>query len=212
MQGHRSGVPGRRYARVRPPRRRLPQFRLPRSLYWVVAAGAIALGSGFAVGALTFGPFGFSPQQTGASGVPPPPPAGISFPLAELQLVSNNSSYAPPHGGACATSNLGTNATPTALVNGTNTTICLSTHAGGFAVGDLVYIMDVAWNKTAALSTTFQVEVSLIVTPSANSFTATSYVKTSATIGTKEVATYAIDLTQANDTSIGHYSVLVTEE
>jgi hypothetical protein len=211
MQGHRSGVPGTRYAKVRP-RRHIPRLRLPKSMYWIVAAGAIALSSGFAFGALTFGPFAFSPQQTGASGAPPPPPVGISFPLAQLQLVSNNSSAPPPRAGACATSNLGTNGTPTALVNGTNTTICLSTHGGGYALGDLAYILDVSWNKSAALSTTFQVQVSLIVSPSANSFTATAYVKTSATITSHEGATFAIDLTQANDTAINHYSVLVTEE
>jgi len=211
MQGHRSGTPGNRYMRVRPRRRRLPRFRLPRSIYWVVAAGAIALGSGFAVGALTFGPFAFSPQQTGATGTPPPPPTGISFPLAEAQLVSNNNSSLV-HVGGCASSNLGTNATPTALVNGTNTTICLTSHGGGYALGDLVYVLYVAWNKTAALSTTFQVEVSLIVSPSANSFTAASYVKTSATIASHEGALFVADLTQANDTALNHYSVLVTEE
>jgi len=196
----------RRAAAVRA--RRPQRQRFPRVLYWVIGAGAIALSAGFAVGSLTFGAFGFSPHQAGASGVPASPPSGISFPLAEGILVSATS---VPAEGACATSNLGTNVTPTALTNGSNTTICLSTHAGGFALGDIVYILDVSWNSTAPLSTVFEVQVYMGVVPTTNSFTATAYVKTSASITAFEGATLALDMTQTGDTGPTGFSVLVTQ-
>lgn len=201
MQGRRRRYP----VRAMPGRR--PKF--PRALYWVIGLGAVALSAGFAVGTLTFGSFGFMPHQAGASGVPPSPPAGISFPLAEAELASATST---PAAGACVTSNLGTNATPTQLVNGTNTTICLSTHSGGFSIGDTIYIMEVAWNASAPLSMTFQVQVYLGVSPSANSIVVTSYIETSAAITSHEGAVFAFDLSQSSDTAITGFTVLVTQE
>jgi hypothetical protein len=166
------------------------------------------MASGFTIGAFTIGGFGTTHHQTGAQGVPPSPPAGVSFPLAEATMVTASGS---PGVGACTASNLGTGLAPTALTSGANTTICLTTSAGGFALGDLAYIVDVQWATNATVSTTFEVQVFLSVSPSAHDLLATSYVQTSATITSPEVAVFTADLTQSSDTSVAGFNVLVTE-
>ncbi|HTT15874.1 MAG TPA: hypothetical protein VMH49_00735 [Thermoplasmata archaeon] len=169
---------------------------------------SIALIAGFAVGALTFGTFGNSPRQTSATSVTPNAPTGVTFPLVEATMVTASSS---PATGDCASSNLGTAGAPTALASGTNTTICLSTAAGGYALGDLTYILDVEWDTTADAATTFEVQVFFAVTPTANDVVQTAYVQTSGTITSPEVGVFALDLTQSGDNSVTGFTVIVTE-
>jgi hypothetical protein len=182
--------------------------RLPRVFYIFLGIAALLLVTGFTIGALTLGGFGSSPRQANAQVVIPGPPAGLTFPLDEATFVTASSS---PAAGACTASNLGTPADPTPLVSGENTTICMATVAGGFALGDTAYILDLEWNTTAAISTTFEVQVFVSVSPSAHDVLVTSYVNTTATISAPEIATYAIDLTAADDTGVTGFNVLVTQ-
>lgn len=182
--------------------------RLPRLFYVFLGIATLTLLTGFTIGALTLGGFGSSPRQASAQVVIPGPPAGLTFPLAEAVFVTASSS---PAVGACAASNLGTQLSPTPLVNGKNTTICLATVTDGFALGDTAYILDLEWNKTAAISTTFEVQVFISASPSSNDVLVTSFVNTTATITTEEIATFAIDLTAADDSGVTGFNVLVTQ-
>lgn len=181
--------------------------RISRTLLWVAGFASLALVAGFTLGALTIGGFTSAPQQATATGVTSPP-TGLSFPLVEATLVTGSST---PGAGACTVSNLGTKLSPTPLTDGTNTTICLSTSGGGFALGDILYILDVAFASTAAVSTTFEIQVFLSVTPSASDIVQTAYVQTSATIATGETATLAVDLTQASGTSLNGFAIIATQ-
>jgi len=182
--------------------------RVPRWTYLVAGAAALALLSGYTIGAITLGGFGSVPHQATATSLAPVPPGGVSFPLAEAKLASPTS---VPATGACTSSNLGTEGSPAPLVNGKNTTICLTNSAGGFATGDLLYILDVSFDPTAPTGTIFEVQVFLSVTPTANNLVDTAYVNTTATIAATEVATFAADLTQASDTSLNGFTVIVTQ-
>ena len=188
---------------TRPKRRRVS-----RVVYWFGGFMAIALIAGFAVGTLTFGGFGNSPRQTSATSVTPNAPVGVWFPLVEATLVTASSQ---PAVGDCVSSNLGTEGSPTALTSGVNTTICMSTSADGFALGDLAYILDVEWNTTAVVSTTFEVQVFFAVTPTTGDLVQTSYVQTSPTITSPEIALYALDVTQAGDHGVTGFTVIVTQ-
>lgn len=182
--------------------------RIPRAAYWLFAAAAITLVAGLTVGALTLGSFSFTPHQAGAAGVPPSPPDGVSFPLAEASLVAASTN---PAVGACNKTNLGTEAKPTNLTSGVNATLCLSSSTNGFALGDAVYLIEISWNASAPLSTEFEIQVYFGTTPTVNSVSVTSYILTTATITAYEGAVYVLDLTQAGDTSVTGFSVLVTQ-
>lgn len=197
------GSPHRRRVRVTSNRRLVG-----RGFWVVIAAGAaLIITSGFAVAAFTIGTFSSNPLQSAATGTPNAPP-GVTYPLAEAQLVNATT---VPAAGACTTSNLGHLATPTALVSAVNTAICLNTPAAGFATSDYMYIFEISWSSTSAISTIFEVQIGVDVVPVTNDFVATSYVETSATISTTEEATYALDLTAASDTSVVQFNVLVTQ-
>ncbi len=199
----------RHYRRVRrsTPGRRLPMSR--RSGYIILGVGAAILTAiaGYTVGALVIGSFSSSPPQSAAYGLPQAPP-GVSFVSAEAQMVNLTTS---PAVGGCTASNLGNLTSPTALVSGASTAICLSHSASGYDAADFMYTLQIQWNATAANATVFKVQVSLDVTPSANDLFVTAYVKTSATITSPESAVLAVDLTQSSDTSVTAYAVLVTQ-
>jgi hypothetical protein len=179
------------------------------TFYVVLAVAVFAVIGGFSLATFTFGGFGFTPRQAGASGTASNSPSGLSFPLAEGQLVSASTT---PAAGACTTSNLGTNLTPTVLTNGASTGICLSNKTGtGFVTGDSMWILEVAWNSSATPLSLFQLKVFIQTTPTINDVQETAYVMTSATISTNETAVLAVDLTESGDTSVGEFSVLVTE-
>jgi hypothetical protein len=182
--------------------------RVPRWTYLVAGAAALALLSGYTIGAITLGGFGSVPHQATATSLAPVPPVGVSFPLAEAGLPG---AKAMPAAGACTASNLGTQNSPAALVNGKNTTICLTNSAGGFANGDLLYILDVSFDPTAPTATVFEVQVFLAVTPTANDLVDTAFVNTTVAISSTEVATFAADLTQSSDTSLDGFTVIVTQ-
>lgn len=202
VSGHRS-TPHRRRVRTASSRH------LAGRAFWAVIAGAAALiiTSGFAVGAFVIGSFTTNPLQTSATAAPGTPP-GLTTPLAEAQIVNATSE---PAAGACVTSNLGKLATPTALTDGTTTGICLNTPATGFATGDEMYILEVAWGTLAAPGTIFEIQIGMVVTPSTNNVAETSYVETSPTIATGEQAIFALDLTAASDTSVVQVNVLITQ-
>lgn len=159
------------------------------------------------MGAFLLGSFSSVPAQSSASGTPSAPP-GVSYTLAQAQIVSGTS---VPATGACTTSNLGNLSSPTALTNGTSTGICLSTAVGGFAAGDVMYILQVSWNHSALNATVFEAQIAVDVTPTSHNIVATSYVKTSATIVSSESAVFAVDLIEAGDTSVTGFSVLITQ-
>lgn len=173
----------------------------------VAVGAALIITSGFAVASFVIGTFSSNPLQSSAAGTPGAPP-GVSYVLAEAQIVNATTH---PDAGACVTSNLGTLVAPTALTNGVDTGICLNTPVAGFGSGDTMYVFEVSWGATAAVSTIFEVQIGVVVTPSANDVVATSYVETSATITTSEQATFAIDMTAAGDTSIVQFNVLTTQ-
>lgn len=181
---------------------------MPGVILLVTGVATLAMVGGFAIGTLTVGSFSSSPHQTGASNLAPSGPAGVSFPLAEATMVTLTSH---PGVGDCVSSNLGTLSAPTPLTSGTNTTLCLSTPVAGFVEGDTVFILDIQWNSSAVVSTTFEVQVFLAVNPSSNDVLATSFVSTSATIASPEVAVFALDLTQSTDYAITGFNVLVTQ-
>ena len=172
-----------------------------------VGAAILAAVGALSVGSLVLSSFASTPRQAGASGLLNAPP-GLSFPLAEAQPVNATTI---PAAGACISSNLGTLAIPTLLSNGVAVGLCLNTPAGGFAPADMMFIMEISWSSAAANATVFKLQVSVDVTPSANNVNATSYVNTSRTISTSEQAIYALDMTQALDTSVTGFSVLVTQ-
>ncbi len=195
----------RHYRRVRrfvPPRRSRPMWLLPLAGSVVVLTFVAA----FAVGSFVLGSFGTTHPQTSAGGVPSAP-SGVAFVSAGAAVVGANSS--PPTGG-CNASNLGTDPSPTLLTNNTTTALCLSASPSGFAAADEMYTWVISWNASAAVSTIYEVQVSVAVTPSGHDLLATSYVKTSATIVT-ESAVYALDLTESSDTAVQSYNFLVTE-
>ncbi len=160
----------------------------------------------FAVGSFVLGPFGSTHPQSSAGGAPTPP-TGVSYVSAGAAVVGATS--VPPTG-ACTASNLGTDLSPTALVNNTTTVLCLSSSLTGFAAADVMYTWVLAWNSSAAPSTIFEVQVSVSVSPSTNNLLATSYVETSPS-PVNDTAVYAVDLTQSSDTSVQSYNFLVTE-
>lgn len=173
-----------------------------------LAGGVVVLTfvAAFAVGSFVLGPFGSTHPQSSAGGAPTPP-AGVSYVSAGAAVVGATS--VPPTGG-CTASNLGTDVSPTALVNNTSTVLCLSSSPTGFAAADVMYTWVLSWNSSAAASTIFEVQVSVSVSPSTNNVLATSYVK-SATAPVNDTAVFALDLTQASDTSVLSYDFLVTE-
>ncbi len=180
-----------------------------RSAFVILGVGAAILTAvaGFSVGSLVLGTFSSSPPQAGAYGLAEGAP-GVSFPIAELQMVNATTS---PSAGQCNASNLGNLSDPTALTSGASTGVCLSHSADGFAAADFMFTMQVEWNASAANATVFKVQVSIDVTPSTNDLFVTAYVKTSATISSPESAILALDLTQSGDTSYTTYAVLVTQ-
>ncbi|MGB6500234.1 MAG: hypothetical protein WBG19_02375 [Thermoplasmata archaeon] len=163
--------------------------------------------SGFATAAFVLGTFNSNPFQSSASGTPNAPP-GVSYVLARAYEVN---ATGVPAAGACVTSNLGTLVAPTALVDGAATGICLNTPALGFGTGDIMYVFEVQWSNLAAVSTTFQVQIGVDVTPAANDVVVASYVQTSATITTSEQAIFALDMTAASDTSVVQFNILMTQ-
>jgi len=177
--------------------------------YWVFVAGAAALiiSAGWAVGAFVIGTFASSPFQSSAMGTPSAPP-GVSYVLTEAQIVNATSI---PAAGSCLTLNLGTLAIPTALTSGAATGICLNAPVAGFGSSDVMYVFEVSWSSTAAVSTPFEIQVGVSVLPAANDVVVTAYVETSATIATSEQAIFALDMTAAGDTSIVQYSLLTTQ-
>lgn len=197
------GSPHRR--RVRAPSAR----RLIGRGFWAViaAAAALIITSGFAVGAFVIGSFSSNPFQSSAVGTPNAPP-GLSYVLAEAEIVNATNI---PVAGSCVTSNLGHLATPTALTDGTATGICMNAPAAGFATGDTMYIFEVSWSNTAAVSTVFEVQLGVVVSPGANDVVETSYVETSATITVSEQAIFALDLTAAGDSQVVSFNVLTTQ-
>ena len=177
---------------------------------WVVlgVGGAILASVGaLAVGSYVIGSFASVPLQSSAGGIPNAPP-GVSYVQVLGQIV--NGSTNPPTG-ACAALNLGTLASPRLLTDGAATALCTKAVVGGFVAADQMYTMEIQWNSSAANATEFKLQVSFDVTPSANDVSVTSYVNTSAHITLAEQAIYALDLTQAGDTSVTAFSVLVTE-
>jgi hypothetical protein len=165
------------------------------------------VGAGYAIGAFVIGTFAYNPAQYAAEGAPIGPP-GVTYSVAKAEIVAANTT---PAGGACISSNLGTMATPTALTDGAQTGLCLSTNASGFVVGDIMYVFEVVWDHTALNATEFEVQIGVQVTPATHNIVATSFVKTSATITVNETAVFAVDLTQAKDTGVTGYQLLVTE-
>lgn len=194
------------HRRVRHPVRRRPRISAP-LIFLGVGAAILTSIAGFTIGSLVLGGFSSTPSQAGAYGIPNAPP-GISFVEAEAQFVNATS---VPAAGACIASNLGTLAAPTVLTSGASTALCLTTSATGYASGDTVYILEVSWNSSAAVSTTFKVQVSIDVLPATNDISVTSYVNTSATISPSEQAIYSVDMTQAGDTGVTQFAMLVTQ-
>lgn len=180
-----------------------------RSAILILGVGAAILTAvaGFTVGSLVIGSFSSSPPQSAAYGLPEAPP-GVSFVSAEAQMVNLTTS---PAVGQCNASNLGNLTSPTPLVSGASTGLCLTHSATGYAAADFMYTLEIQWNGTAANSTIFKIQVSVDVTPAANDLFVTAYVKTSATIPSPESAILSLDMTQAGDTSVTAYAVLVTE-
>ncbi|HTW55692.1 MAG TPA: hypothetical protein VMG36_04505 [Thermoplasmata archaeon] len=196
--------PRHRSRKYRPARRRFGG-----TAVWLIIGGAAAaiVSSGFVVGAFVIGSFGSSPHQSSVFGAPTAPP-GLSYVAAQAEIVSPSTT---PAAGACVTSNLGTIGTPTLLVNGTTTAICLSTNASGFTTGDTMYTFEVSFSHLAANATIFELQFGVDVTPGANDIVATSYVETSVSIVNSENATFAVDMTESGDTSLVQYGILVTQ-
>lgn len=177
------------------------------SLALAVGIAAMVLGGGYAVGAFILGSFLSTPSQISAAGVPQAPP-GVSAALAEAQIVNATT---VPATGACTVSNVGTQAAPTALTNDSSTGICLSTNATGFGAGDLMYILELTFNHTAAVSTEFEAQIAIDMTPSSHDVFVSSFVKTSANITVSESAIFAVDMIESGDTGVVSFSVLITE-
>jgi len=188
---------------------RASRARVAGRAFWVIiaAAAAGAIFSGYAAGAFVIGSFQSVPAQSSAWAAPQSPP-GMSYPLAEAEIVSAST---VPAGGACTATNLGTLASPIALTNGAATAICLTSAATGYNVGDEMYIFEVNWSSSALPSTPFEVQVGVDVVPATNDIVENVFVATSATITTYELAILAVDLTQAGDTSLVSINVLVTQ-
>lgn len=206
MSGSVGGFPApAHHRRVRPrPRRRLRGHAL-----WLLLAGAASLivASGFALGSFFLGGFSSVPAQSSAGGIPQAPP-GVSYPLAGAEIVNTTN---VPVAGTCTSSNLGALNAPTVLTNAGAIGICLTSSAGGYAAGDTMYVLEVSWSTAAPVSTEYMVQVGIDVTPVAHNISATSYVETSTAITGTESAFFALDMTQAGDTSVTQFSVLVTE-
>jgi hypothetical protein len=171
-----------------------------------VGLGILASVAALAVGAFVIGSFGSVPPQSSAGGIPHAPP-GVTFVQAEAVLVNGTST---PATGNCSASNIGTPGAPTVLSNGNATAICLSTHTGGYALGDQAYTLEVAWSSAAANATVFEVQVSMVTSPASHS-NATTYLKTSTHITSSEEAVFSIDMTQLNVTAVASFNVLVTQ-
>jgi len=197
----------RHHRRIRGPAAPPRSSRRPWFIVLGLGAAILASVTALSLGSFTFGSFSSVPNQSSAGGIPNAPP-GVTFPLAEAQLVNSTT---VPASGACVTSNLGTSTSPTRLSNGNATGICMKTVVGGFAPGDTMFTMEISWSSVAHNATVFKLQVSMSVTPSANDVSVVSYINTSATITSSEQAIYALDLNQASDTSVTGFSVLVTE-
>ena len=178
-----------------------------RIIVWVAVFAAAGMVAGYAAAVLTIGGFNYSPHQASATGVPTPPP-GVGFPLADELLVG---SPGAPAAGSCTASNLGNASSPTPLTSGTNKTLCLTSSTNGFTLGDTAYVTDVSFNQSAALGTTFEVQVFYSLTPASKDILVTGYVSTSATISATEVAVFAADLSQIGAPSLNGFSVIVTQ-
>jgi hypothetical protein len=176
-----------------------------RGVRLIVAGCAVLIAvAGYSAAAFVISTF---PTQAGGSGAPSAP-AGVSYGLAQAQIVGPTT---VPATGACSVSNLGTQASPTNLTNGSNTGICLNTATGGFAPGDTMYVLEVSFSHSALVSHIFQAQIRVSVTPTVNDIAVTAYVRTSAAIAVVEYATFALDMTSAGDTSILQYTLLVTQ-
>jgi len=178
------------------------------TVYLVLAVATFSLIGGIALGSFTFGNFSNIPRQSSVSGLAPGAPPGLSYPLAEDELVSPSTT---PATGNCTATNLGTDLSPTHLINGQLTPICLSASVSGYSTGDSMWIIEVSWNSSAVPSMLFNVTVFEQTTPTANDILATAWVETSATITTAETAVLAVDLTQSGDSSVDGFTVLVTQ-
>jgi len=187
-----------------------PRRRPNRRAWFVVlgvGAGILAAVGALTAGSFVFGSFSSVPPQSAAGGIPNAPP-GVWFVIAQAQMV--NASTIPATG-ACTASNLGNISSPVLLSSGNTSGLCANHVPGGFATGDMMFTMEIGWNATALNATIFKVQVSFAVTPSANDVAVTSYVKTSVRITSPEMAVYALDITQAGDTSVTSFSALVTQ-
>ncbi len=186
--------------------------RLPRAFYIILGIAVLTLITGFTLGALTLGSFSSAPHQATVSSLAPSAPAGLTFPFVGAAMVEPTGS---PSVGECTASNLGTELSPTALVDKTNSTVCLSAVAGGFSLGDLVYLFDISWNSSAATHTIFEIQLFVSVVPSTHDVLLTSYVNTTATIAASpsapEIATFTLDLTAGGDSAVAGYNIIVSQ-
>jgi len=206
MSGSVGGFPApAHHRRIRP----RPRRRFRGHAFWLLLAGSASLviASGFALGSFFLGGFSSVPAQSSAGGIPQAPP-GVSYPRAGAEIVNTTN---VPVAGSCTASNLGALNAPTVLTDASAIGVCMNTAAGGYTAGDTMYIMEVSWSTAAPVSTEYMVQVSYDVTPAGHNVSATSYVETSTAITGTESAVFALDLTQAGDTGVTQFSVLVTE-
>lgn len=189
---------------------RRPQARKGSNVAFVLLGVGLAILTfipGFVLGSLALGWSAPAARQNTSYGMLDTVP-GVSFALAEASVV--NSSTTPATGG-CSVSDLGNATTPVGLANAEANPVCLSAASGGYAEGDVMYLLEVSWDSKASNATTYQVSVSVGVTPSTNDIQEVSYVRTSPTISPAEQAVYALDLFQAGDSSVTGFSVVVTQ-
>ena len=148
-----------------------------------------------------------SPSRSSPHGTPNAP-AGVSLIFAGTETVG---AAGEPGPGNCTESNIGSRASPTALENGTNIPVCLTTSSTGFSVGDILYAVELAFNRSANASTTYEVEIAIDVTPPVNNIAAVSYVRTSSSLRAAEDVTYVVDVTLTGDSQVTMFAVLATE-
>ncbi len=196
----------RHHRHVHAPAKRRLRPTLPLALVGVGVALLTCI-AGFTLGSLTLGGFSNAPPQSTAYGVISSAP-GVSFVEAELELVNATSI---PSAGGCAAADLGTAASPTALVNDASTPICLSSAAGGYAQGDEMFVLEIDWNTSASSATTFRVQISVDVNPTVNDVVLTTYVQSTSVIAPSEQGVFCLDLAESGDTSVVQYAAVVTQ-
>jgi hypothetical protein len=202
-----SGVGERpHHRRVRPVSSGPRRNRRPWLVVLGVGVGILASVSALTVGSFVIGSFGSIPNQASAGGIPNAPP-GVTFVKAEAALVNATTT---PAAGACTAANNGTYASPVTLANNTVSAICMNTAVGGFASADTMFVLIILWNG-AANATKFQLQVSIDVTPASHDASLLSFVATPSGVIANEQVVYALDLTQAGDTSVTSFSALVTQ-